>query len=531
MNEELQSINQEMQTSREELQSVNDELQRLMEELNVARSDLQNLVQSSQVPTLFLDQQLRIRKFTPAIEGLAALQEKDLGSPLKLAAPDLALPPLLNAAGEAMRCLKTQEEQLWLESQQAWFNVRVTPYRTMDGTVLGAVMTFTDITDLKRAEMSGRLLASIVESSDDAIASKDLNGIITSWNKGAERLLGYKPEEIIGKPVITFIPPERHPEEALILERLRRGERIDHFETVRQRKDGTLVDVSLTVSPIKDRQGKIVGASKIARDITPRKQAERLLSEARARLAQANLDLEQRVQQRTKELADSNSQLETLVYSIAHDLRAPLRAMQSFSTMLIDEYSQALGAPGQDYARRIMRSAESLDQLILDLLAYARLGQSTFELTRVNLEACWSAALAQNAGLVESQKAIVETVPPLLAVLAHPATLTQVLSNLLNNALRFVPADRPPQIRLRTEPCAEVVRVWVEDNGIGIDPKHHERVFAVFQQLHGKKFGGTGVGLAIVRRSIERMGGRVGLVSAPGQGTRFWFELAAADGN
>jgi len=151
------------------------------------------------------------------------------------------------------------------------------PLRDKSGALVGAVNMLVDISDRKRAEQFGRHLASIVESSDDAIVSKDLNGIIASWNRGAERLFGYSAAEIVGKPILTLIPPDRHDEERSILERIGRGERIDHYETVRQRKDGSLIDISITVSPIRDNDGRIVGASKIGRDITERKRREELV--------------------------------------------------------------------------------------------------------------------------------------------------------------------------------------------------------------------------------------------------------------
>ena len=149
-----------------------------------------------------------------------------------------------------------------------------TPLYDASGTLIGAVNMLIDISDRKRAEEHGQRLASIVESSDDAIVSKDLNGIITSWNRGAERLFGYKAEEVIGKPITILIPADRLDEEPEIIERMRRGERVDHYDTVRRRKDGSLVDISLTVSPLKDADGRIIGASKIARDITERKRAQ-----------------------------------------------------------------------------------------------------------------------------------------------------------------------------------------------------------------------------------------------------------------
>jgi PAS domain S-box-containing protein len=373
-----------------------------------------------------------------------------------------------------------------------------------------------------------RRLAAIVESSDDAIISKDLHGIITTWNPGAKRIFGYTDEEVIGKSITIIIPPERRDEEREILNRIREGERIEHYETIRQRKDGTLLDISLTVSPLVDDEGRVVGASKIARDITERKRAEAALRKAQEELGRTNEELESRVTARTAELAETNSHLEAFVYSIAHDLRAPLRSMQAFSSMLLEEYGANLDDAGKHYARRVVRAAESMDMMVLDLLAYGRVARSSLELGPANVGSAWAAAVAQNEHLIREKNAFVETTAALPTVRAHQATLTQVFANLLGNALKFVPAGIMPRVRLWAESRPDIVRLWVEDNGIGIAPEHHERIFRVFERLNGQDYGGTGIGLSIVRKGIERMGGRVGVESKLGQGSRFWVELLKA---
>jgi PAS domain S-box-containing protein len=373
-----------------------------------------------------------------------------------------------------------------------------------------------------------RRLAAIVESSDDAIVSKDLNGVIMSWNQGAERLFGYTAREVIGKPITILIPPERLSEEPDILNRIRHAERVDHYETVRRRKDGTLFDISLTVSPVFDHEGKVIGASKIGRDITERKRAEAALREAKEQLAKANEQLEARIAERTAELAETNSQLEAFVYSIAHDLRAPLRSMQAFSSMILEEYGSKLDDTGRHYARRVVRAAESMDMMVLDLLAYGRVARSGIDLGAASVGAAWAAAITQNEHTIREKNAVVEATAALPSVKAHEPILTQVFANLLGNALKFVPAGVTPRVRLWAESRPDTVRLWVEDNGIGIAAEHHERIFRVFERLHAKDFGGTGIGLSIVRKGIERMGGRVGVESKLGQGSRFWVELLKA---
>ncbi|HWN93972.1 MAG TPA: PAS domain S-box protein, partial [Methylomirabilota bacterium] len=251
-----------------------------------------------------------------------------------------------------------------------------------------------DLSERKEADEARSRLAAIVESSDDAILSKDLNGIITTWNAGAERLFGYTAEETIGRHVTMLMPPERFNEEPGILERIRRAERVEHYETIRRRKDGTLLDVSLTISPIVGGHGQIVGASKIARDITERKRAQEALRAAHELLESRTNQLEQIVEERTAALRNINEelvaslarqdkltndlretvqQLETFSYSIVHDMRAPLRSMRSFAAFLEAEYHDKLDDTGRGYLQRIMGSATRMDALITDVLTYSRI--------------------------------------------------------------------------------------------------------------------------------------------------------------
>jgi PAS domain S-box-containing protein len=222
-----------------------------------------------------------------------------------------------------------------------------------------------------------RYFEAIVQSSDDAILSKDLNGIIRSWNAAAEKIFGYTAEETVGKSVTMLIPAGHSNEEPDILSRIRRGEKIDHYETVRQRKDGSLVNISLTVSPIKDDKGKVIGASKIARDITQQKRTEEAVQAARQELALLNQELEARVKQRTKSLNLVVEQMEEFSYSVSHDLRTPARAMRAYAEALRDDYGSKLDDRAHEFLRRIVRGASRMDKLILDLLTYSRVARET----------------------------------------------------------------------------------------------------------------------------------------------------------
>ncbi|MDB6057931.1 MAG: putative histidine kinase, classic [Verrucomicrobiales bacterium] len=244
----------------------------------------------------------------------------------------------------------------------------------------------------------------------------------------------------------------------------------------------------------------------------------------RAELQKHAANLEHTVAERTLELKETNEQLEAFVYSIAHDLRAPLRAMQGFSEILIQD-EPALAPQSKTFLTKIHHSAEYMDKMILDLLAFGRTSRSEVRLTCVDIKTVWEAAVYQCSAQIEQAGAIIEAPGPFPAVRAQEAILTQTLANLLSNAIKFVEPGTTPRVLFRWEDTGHSVRLWIEDNGVGIDAKYHERIFRVFERLHGHKYPGTGIGLSIVRKGVERMNGNVGLDSQVGKGTRFWIEL------
>jgi signal transduction histidine kinase len=249
------------------------------------------------------------------------------------------------------------------------------------------------------------------------------------------------------------------------------------------------------------------------------------------RVHDAHTRLEDQVRERTSALEERNDELEAFGYSISHDLRAPLRAMQGFSQALLEDCGDRLDAMGREYAERIVAGSKRMDELIRDLLAYSRVSRAELQLVRVPLTPVAHSALAELSGALRARNASVHVAEPLPVVLGHPATLSQVLTNLLGNGLKFVPPGRTPELRVSAEQRNGLVRVWVEDNGIGIAPEHQLRIFRVFERLHSTDdYPGTGIGLAIVRKAVERMGGQVGVESNLGHGSRFWVELHPATG-
>ena len=268
----------------------------------------------------------------------------------------------------------------------------------------------------------------------------------------------------------------------------------------------------------------------IAREVAAQMAIAIAQAQLHERIQRQAAELEQRVQERTRELEVANQELDAFSYSISHDLRAPLRAMQGFTEALLEDYGGRLDAAGKDYAQRVVAASRRMDLLIQDLLAYSRLSRTELPLETVSVETVVDEVCAQMATELKSRGAEIGVDRPLARVMAHRAVFGQVLTNLLSNAVKFVGPTTAPRIRIRTDVRGDWVRLWVEDNGIGIPPEHQERIFRVFERLHGvEQYPGTGIGLAIVQRGIARLGGRVGVESAPAEGSRFWVELKSAE--
>jgi PAS domain S-box-containing protein len=414
------------------------------------------------------------------------------------------------------------------DSSIAWTLTSVTILKDSSGRPDKFIGIVEDISDRKHAEQAAARLAAVVESSDDAIISMGLDTIIITWNRGAERTFGYTAAEAIGKSVTMLIPADSEDEEPRILRRLLDGERIDHYETIRQRKDGVLLNVSLTVSPIYDSTGKIVGVSKISRDITERKRAEIALREAQAELRRHAETLEQQVADRTAKLRETIHELEAFSYSVSHDMRSPLRAMQGYSDALLADHKSKLDPTAQQYLTRISRAAARMDLLIQDVLAYSRVAKGEVQLTAVDLEHV-IADVIQHYPALEPARASIRVHSPLPRVLGHEAYLTQIASNLLTNAVKFVRPGTRPEVEVRATVDGEMVRVGFRDNGIGIAPEHQKQIFQIFGRVYSEKnFEGTGIGLAIAKKAAERMGGSIGVSSEFGRGSEFFVLLRRA---
>lgn len=503
------------------------------------------------------------------------------------------------------------------------------PLRHVDGTTVHLSIT-RDITERRQAERAALLLSAIVDSSGDAIISKNLNGIIMSWNKSAERLFGYTAAETIGKPITILIPDDRLGEEPRILNLLRRGERVDHFETIRRRKDGTLLDISLTISPVKDKRGNVIGASKIARDITDRKRAEAALlaSEEKFRqLADAmpqivwtarpdgyadyynerwyeftgfsrgkfgdrswepilhsddlqrcreswyaavrsgqpykieyrfwdrheyrwrwfmgralpirdasgtivkwfgsftDIDDQKHVED---ELRRANQDLEQFAFSASHDLQEPVRSVKIYSELLIRNCADKLDEESREYLVYLCGGATRMEMLVRDLLSYTQVMKFDKPAESADAGQALTSALASLAGAIAETGARV-TADPLPLLWVHGTHLQQLFQNLIGNAIKYRSPDRVPAVHIAATRQNGDWIFAVSDNGIGIDPQYKERIFGLFKRLHtSDEYSGTGIGLAICRRIVDRYHGRIWVESEPGKGSTFRFTLPAS---
>jgi len=372
--------------------------------------------------------------------------------------------------------------------------------------------------DKLEAPLAPYWLPAIVESADDAIISKTLQGIITSWNKAAERIFGYTAEEIIGKPVLVIIPPELQSEETTILSKIRSGDRVDHFETVRLRKDGSRVDISLTISPIRTPDGKIIGASKIARDITDKKRAER----ERQVLLKAAEDA-----RREAEMA--NRAKDNFLALLSHELRTPLHSMRGWLSMLSNGL---LNDEQQERALDvILRGVDSQNALVEDLLDVSRIvsGKMSIVHEKISLVSILSNVIEQMRPATAEHHIELATDLDTSAdeIIGDSVRVQQIISNLINNAVKYTPPEGRINVSLKRTGDNAVIDV--RDTGIGIEPEIAARIFERFEQGDNssrRQFGGLGLGLAIAKHLTELHDGKIEVESeGPGRGATFRVTL------
>ena len=376
------------------------------------------------------------------------------------------------------------------------------------GKVIGVSKIARDITAARRHEREAFRLAAIVTSSDDAIVAKDLNGTIQTWNRGAEKIFGYSAEEVIGKNITILIPEDRIGEEADVLSRIRSGLSVEHFETIRRRKDGALIHVSLTVSPIRDARGRVTGASKIARDVT--------------------------VQRRLQDQAEEASrQKDEFLAVLSHELRTPLNTVLGYARMLRREDEQMTDALRERALDALERNADTLTRLVNDVLDTSRIvtGKLRLELAICPIDAAVDAATEVMRPTAEAKGVTLHTeIERGLSVACDGDRVQQVVWNLLSNAIKFTPSGG--SVTVRVVRAGSVVRIVVEDTGIGIAPGQLPFLFQRFWQAHtgtSREYGGLGIGLALARHLVELHGGSIVAESAGvGRGATFTVTLPLA---
>ena len=363
-----------------------------------------------------------------------------------------------------------------------------------------------DITERKQTEELKSQLASIVLYSYDAIYAMDLDGTIQRWNPGAERLYGFSEGEALGNNIQIIYTPERRQEASFLLNKISKGERIDSFETKRRKKDKSVIDVSITVSPIREDSGIITGASTIARDITFKKKVE------------------EELRTYAEELALSNEELYVFSYAASHDLQEPLKTVQMLIDLLKKKGKNKLDPETTEYLNSADDGVLRMYRLITDFLMYSRVGSERAVMEVVDCNAVLKDASANLQMAIKDSKAKIKqfTLPE---VWGNSLQMTQVFQNLVANAIKYQGEDIP-QITISAEKKGEMWQFAVKDNGIGIEQWFSERIFIVFQKLHDhKKYPGSGIGLALCKRVIEKHGGKIWFESEVGKGTTFFFTL------
>lgn len=485
---------------------------------------------------------------------------QDITSPEDLDA-DLALVQRLVAGRSDTYTL--EKRYLRRDGSSVWVNLTVSIMRDGAGEPLYFIAVIDDISARNRAEeqriqalaeeeaLATRLRA-VLDALPVSVIIADAEGRLVDANAAFYRNWG------ANAPLVGSVPEYESYEGYRAGTRVRLGAAdwpLARALATGESVPGTEVDISdfdhrqktllISSAPVRAASGTLTGAVVVEVDISVLKHAEEALRDL-------NATLERRVGQRTAELQVANDELEAFAYSVSHDLRAPLRAMEGFAQALAEDYAADLDEHARQYTQRIVSAAARMDRLIQDLLAYSRLTRDEVTPRRVDLEAVVATVLEAFTADIHAHNAEVAVEHPLPSVMGNRVILRQVMGNLVGNALTYVAPGVSPQVRIcaaaspvgspasdvsgkGADPAARarpMVRVSVEDNGIGIAPEHQERIFRVFERLHGvEEFPGTGIELALVKKGIERMGGRVGVESTPGVGSRFWFELPQAESN
>lgn len=409
-----------------------------------------------------------------------------------------------------------------------WFLVRGVPIRNDKGEVAGWLGTNTDITDQRKDREILSEQNRLLNLSFDAILVRDRDDRITFWNHGAEELYGWSAAEAIGKVSHALLGtefPEGYEGVQAILRQTGRWE----GELIHTRRNGSRVRVISRWVQDRDAQRRPKMVLESNNDISARRKTEMELRATRGKLARLAGDLEQTVNERTADLRASLAELESVSYSLSHDMRAPLRAIHSFCHIVLKEAGERLNPLERDLLEKSISAANRLDALIRDVLIYNRVSRDEIKFSAIDVEHLLRQIIHERPEF-QPPRATIEINSPLHTVLGHEAYLTQCVTNILDNAVKFVAPGQQPHVRIWSEVQSGDVTIWFGDDGIGIPSDAQERVFGMFQRLHPDRiYPGTGIGLAIVRKAAERMGGAAGVESEPEKGSRFWLRLRSGE--
>jgi two-component system CheB/CheR fusion protein len=525
LRDELSATRARLEATITELASANAELRAKVQELAAAHSDLDNLLVSTRIATVFLDGELRIKRFTPAATEMFSFRDADLGRPITDIAAKFDASHLLDDVATVLRTAEPIEREVDIDDKRCCYHMRTLPYRAADGAVTGVVITFLDVSAQKQAEEHRATLAAIVESADEAIWAKRLDGTLTSWNTAAERIYGFTSAEMVGSSVAKIVPPDRMEELLDMHERVARGERVERAETVRTTRDGRRLEVSVSIAPVRDRDGKIIGASSISHDVSWRKRVERDLVAARDVAEAANRAKDQ------------------FLAVLSHELRTPLSPVLVAAGLLARDAS--LPPAIRMKVELIKRNVELEARLIDDLLDVTGIARGEVDLHRkpTAVSELVAHALEVCSGDLDAAGVRVDVdVPEDLWVEVDAARMQQVLWNLLKNAARFNATASSVAVTARRAGDSAVIEV--RDRGDGITREQLPRVFDAFQQVDAsanasananantnakKRTGGLGLGLAISKALVEAHGGIIAAESdGVGTGSTFTVTLGAA---
>ena len=404
------------------------------------------------------------------------------------------------------------------------------PIRRDASEIFGAVMVFRDVSGQRKVEReleeSERKFRGIFEGASEGIWMLDADGRVTLVNDRMADLLGYSRDEMAGRFKWDFVFPEDVEAVKDLFAKRRLGLAVAVAVDVRFRhRDGREIHTLMSARPIFGQEKKFEGALDMFTDFTERKKMRQELERAHSELADYTTNLEAVVTERTAHLHTTIAELESISYSLAHDLRAPLRTISCFSEIVLGQAKPRLKSDEMQLLEKVISAATRLDQLIQDVLNYDHISRDRIRFRTVNVESLLRQLIAERPEFQPPQ-ALIEIQSPLEPVVGHEAFLTQCITNLLDNAAKFVAPGTQPRVRVRSETRGDQVRLWFEDNGVGIAKEFQERIFGIFQRVHvDEGYPGTGIGLAIVRKAVERMGGSVSVESEPGKGSRFWLQL------